>query len=536
MILKSPYAFLIKYFRVINLAITFLLVYIAIRLARITNFFDTYVKNGYSLTNSSGLAKIYTPLSLYVMLFVVIALLIALVVLMIYKKKPFRLYLSIIIYYSLIFISMFYITSVLNSFEETLLASTTSRGIRDILMIVYIPQYIFIIFMILRTIGFDLKKFNFTNDIKDLNLSRQDAEEIEINIDFQGYKAKRVAHRTFREAIYYIRENKFMFICIFSIIGILLFHFVRVNYLVSYDKNVGMNKRFTYNNFEISFEDAIITNLDYAGNKLDSYYVVIKTYVKNKSNKSLDLDTNALKMQIGDELIKPDLVYSKNFIDFAPTLSSKMIGSNMEKRFALIYKIDSKQVSKTKTIVIHNGTTTKKDRVIDKHIYVKLKTSTINNVEIVGNYNLNDTLNFKDTFIGDTSFKPTSYTVAESYKYKYDVCDDNNECKTYDDMITVGLSSRGERHVLLVVDTVFSQDKNTLYAQSFNSLNGFSNNFICVQYRINGEVYKNKEINVTATYSNRFVVFEVPASVEHADVIQLIITIRNKEYIVNLRK
>ena len=470
------------------------------------------------------------------MLFLIIALLIALVVLMIYKKKPFKLYLAIIIYYSLIFISLFYLSSVLRGFEDELLVSTSARSIRDILTIVYIPQYIFIVFMILRTIGFDLKKFNFKNDIKDLKLSRKDEEEIEININFELYKVKRGAHRVFRELIYYVRENLFIFICVLVAISGLLFHFVRVNFFTSYDKTYTMGKSFYYNNMEVSISDAMVTNLDYQGNKLDNYYLVLKTNLRNNNNYTIDVDVNAFKLEVGGELINPDIINSNYFSDFCPSLNSNYFGTNVSRTFALVYKIDSKYINKNKQLVLQNGTIYSNKKYIDKHIYVKLKAKVYTSVDIVSNYNVGDTISFKDSLVGDSSFKINSYSLNNSFKYSYDVCDENNKCKTYDDLITVKVKNRNEKYILLVMDGLFFLDSSTSYSNSFSSISSFTKNFMKIQYRLNGEIYQNKEYNITSSYSNKYIIFEVPASIEGADIIQAIITIRNKQYIVNLRK
>ena len=36
--------------------------------------------------------------------------------------------------------------------------------------------------MIIRGLGFDIKKFNFNKDVQELNLSQEDMEEVEVNV------------------------------------------------------------------------------------------------------------------------------------------------------------------------------------------------------------------------------------------------------------------------------------------------------------------------------------------------------------------
>ena len=50
MILKKPYAFLIKNFRLIHLILTIPLIYITYKTTAVSNFFREYVSNNYSST------------------------------------------------------------------------------------------------------------------------------------------------------------------------------------------------------------------------------------------------------------------------------------------------------------------------------------------------------------------------------------------------------------------------------------------------------------------------------------------------------
>ena len=62
--------------------------------------------------------------------------------------------------------------------------------------------------MFIRSLGFDVKKFNFKSDLKELEITDKDSEEIELNLNFQTYKAERTIRRFIRELKYYYLENK----------------------------------------------------------------------------------------------------------------------------------------------------------------------------------------------------------------------------------------------------------------------------------------------------------------------------------------
>ena len=48
---------------------------------------------------------------------------------------------------------------------------------RDIILFLYIINFIFVIISFIRGFGFDIKKFSFDNDKKELNLEETDSEE-----------------------------------------------------------------------------------------------------------------------------------------------------------------------------------------------------------------------------------------------------------------------------------------------------------------------------------------------------------------------
>ena len=51
----------------------------------------------------------------------------------------------------------------------------------------------------------------------------------------------------------------------------------------NYDLNYRINSTFNHNSLAITVKDAMVTNVDYAGNLIekDSYYVVLKMNIKN---------------------------------------------------------------------------------------------------------------------------------------------------------------------------------------------------------------------------------------------------------------
>ena len=96
-----------------------------------------------------------------------------------------------IIYYVLLLICLIYIREVLSGLSEELLSAKLSRSIRDFSIVITAVQFIFLVFSIIRAIGFDIKKFNFKSDLREMNYDFSDSEEVEVNINLNSYKYKR---------------------------------------------------------------------------------------------------------------------------------------------------------------------------------------------------------------------------------------------------------------------------------------------------------------------------------------------------------
>ena len=276
MILKKPYAFLIKRFRIIHLVLSFLVGFILYRSILIVKFFIDYIKNNYKSSVLIGLENVYTSSLVFIGIILILALAISIYYLLRHKNKPTKLYLFMILYYTFLLICLFYIRGVLSGLSEELLSARLSRGIRDFSIVITSLQVIFLIFSLIRAIGFDIKKFNFRSDLREMNYDFADSEEIEVNINLNSYKYKRKVRRSLREFVYYLKENKlFVTICL-GILAVILIIILIKNRNINYDQRYGMNKTFTYNGMQLIIEDAMVSNLDYNGNVIkEGYYYVV---------------------------------------------------------------------------------------------------------------------------------------------------------------------------------------------------------------------------------------------------------------------
>ena len=140
MILKKPYAFLIKHFRLINLFIAFLAGFIGYKTYQVVAFFNEYVNNSYTGNFYSGFYQEYvSPLVFFALILILLGIL-AICILFIYKKKKVKSYTFSFVYYLVLLIYFIVIRSIMIGMQGELLTAEIGRACRDISIIVFVIQ------------------------------------------------------------------------------------------------------------------------------------------------------------------------------------------------------------------------------------------------------------------------------------------------------------------------------------------------------------------------------------------------------------
>ena len=109
MILKKPYAFLIKNFRKIHILLTILTGFIIFETHQLVVFFRDYIANNYSVTVTDNLVSTTISPWLYISIIVTILILVAVYILLKTKKKPTKMYFFTILYYIILLYHCFYL-------------------------------------------------------------------------------------------------------------------------------------------------------------------------------------------------------------------------------------------------------------------------------------------------------------------------------------------------------------------------------------------------------------------------------------------
>lgn len=535
MILKKPYAFLIKHFKIIHVLLTLLMSFVFYKSYSVMSFFSEYIKNNYMISTYEGFSSDYIPFLLFFMVIIILGTILAIILLFNNKKKPSKLYEITFFYYLVLFILLFVSKSVLSSFETTVVAAELARAYRDISVMVLITQIPFVLVTFVRGLGFNIKKFDFEKDLKDLEITKEDSEEFELNISHDNYKIRRQLRRFIREFNYYIKENKFIFICICVTLVIVTGYVIFTNLPSNYNNSYRQGSSLVYSNLQITVLDSIVTNLDYNGNIIDNnFYVVLKLKIDNNNNKVTEFKSKNLRLELDKEkYVYP--VYDKNsyFIDYGTDYFNDNIPKNSSGIYSLIYKIDKNDIRNRYTIKIHKGTTHKKKEYIDMFDYIKIHPTLIDTVNTVREVNQNDELVLNDSNLNNTKISFSNYEITSKYVYDYEYCFKEDNCTKYKDYVSVSYNDNNK--ILLVADYKYDLDKETPFSVNNKTFNSFIEKFIKVKYKIGEEEKYSKITNVTPNNLKNKMVIEVDNLIRNSEKIQIAIIVRNKEYLVNLK-
>ena len=534
MIFKKPYGFLIKNFRIIHIIITLLTIYIAINTRNILSFFRRFISNGYSITVVDNMASQYINWTIYIALLLALTSLITIFILLRQKNKPNKMYLAAIIYYVILFIAVLVSANLINGLSDGLWPASAARTYRDIAQLIYYPQFFFIIVLSLRSLGFNVKQFDFQNDLKELEITEADSEEVELNINFETYKAERFIRRFIREFYYYYLENKIVVNIIFGVVVVITgFLLIKSYEKIRYTYDEG--ETFSYKGFRISVKDSILTNVGEKGNQIveDKYYLVLKLEVTNHNLNNAYLDYDNLKIYIGNDYINPSLDIGNHFIDYGDAFMNDRFDSGETTTYIIPYILSENQVSNKYRLTIYTGPAQKSKSFMAVTINVNLHPTRYMDTEVVREARINENVSFSSTFLNQTSLNITNAEISSRYEYIYESCYRDN-CRNYTGLVLAGSNTQTNR-TLMILDYEFLIDNTADAYANIKNISDFINAFMTVKYVKINRTYESSIRNVTPTRVKDKLILETTDEIESAEEVNLLITIRNRCYKIKIK-
>lgn len=506
MIIRKPFAFLIKHFRIIHLLLLVPTLYLAFKFGDIAKFFKLYVNAGYK-TLETTFAGNYITILTFICLFILIIANAIIFVLMKAKKKNGLFYMINILYYLFLAIFSIILFNTMSSMETTQIETTTVDLIKDMSGICVIPIYVLLAITFIKGIGFNIKTFRFEKN-GDLQITDEDYEEIEIKIGGDNYTAKKNIVHTFRELKYYFLENKFIFTCLgvifLLIVGISLY----MNYQV-YNKHFNINQAFALDNFTMTLKESYITNVDYTGQTIsnDNYYLVIKMTIYNKSNEDLPIEKSNFRVYFGNKYIFPNYDRSSRFIDIGKPYQGQTIYKNTTDDYVLAYELDKSMVRNEYQMKILSDLKHEPGKLIPSYKIINIKPADITKVEDIGEAKINSEVKLNNTILKDTTYQLKEFKLVDRYEYTYQSCITVDECYNYKQTL---LPTTGK--VLAIIKDNIDWDMSTSYYK--NGSQDLYNDFANLSYRyVSGQTvkrYNDKMRNVTPANLKGYKVYEVP--------------------------
>ena len=202
------------------------------------------------------------------------------------------------------------------------------RKLAILLFIMCIP-------VLIRGLGFDIKKFGFTKDIADLKLEKEDSEEVEVNLELNSDTFKRTGRKLSRELKYYYIENKFFINIILGVIIVVLILMFPFNKYVI-NRNLSEGETLNTNYFNIKVNNSYISERKRIS-KDNSYFIVKFSIIGKISKYSLNLDEIVLEGKKNKYI--PSLKYYYYFEDIGTGYQKEVLDIKDYKEYILIFNI-----------------------------------------------------------------------------------------------------------------------------------------------------------------------------------------------------
>lgn len=513
MIIRKPYAFLIKNFKKIHILLLVLAIYIYIKTNQTYSFLREFIETSSYDYMSESITK-YVTLFGTISLIVLIVSCAIIIRLLKRKEKPWKLYLVPVVQYITIFFAFTISKNFFNTYTG-IQPPTSLRMWRDLLFVSQLTQLATFVIFFIRIFGIDLNKFNFKLDEEYLELEARDREELEININVDKDAIKRNYHKFKRNINYIYQEHKLICNIIIGAV-ILIIGFNSVKYVLNH-RSYKEGSAFVINGYEVTINNSYYSDKSYNGTQISktSSFVIIDLTIRNLYPKTRTLGLNRYHIMNGiRNYTTTEKLYGTEFQDLGKTHDSVTLREDESITMIMVYKVD-KKLDKNKFVMYYQEF--EGDSQFLRKI--KLKMKDYSKIKKYGTKVLGETMKF--TMNGEEEeISFDDYEIYPETEYVFNVCSSTscgNSKATYK-------APNGYR----VMKLTFSSD-----TFEGKDLKDFAVNYgKVIYYDQDGNKKQIKlEVPIPRTYYGKYLFVKVPAEVETAQNFLFDFTIRNKNYI-----
>ena len=519
MIIRKPYAFLIRHFRKIHIFMLALGIFAYYKNVKLLSFINEFI------TYNSYIPEV-EPVTLHISMLVLLSLLllivgnVALIFLLKHKNKPWKMYLMPVIIYTATLVTYFLIRGYFLGYDGDG-GTTAVRTFRDLVVISAIAQVPIFILNLVRIFGLDLNKFNFKTDDEFLEMEEADREELEINIKFDFYSIKRFYKRTIRNMGYFYEEHKK--ICIFIIVLIVLYIGNQTyHYLFIQNKSYKEGDTYNIGRYTFKVNKSYYTDKDYKGDQINqkTNFIIVDLTATNNMD---PIEMNLSRFHIinrTNQYPYSGMTYETEFHDLGKVYQVKELKRGESVRCLLIFKVD-------KNLPINNFVLYYQELGGNNYHHlrkIKLKISDLSKIKKEGEYRLEDSFTFKIGNEEEETISFDDYAIEDSFDYTYKNCEGYN-CGTHH-----GEVEAGEGNKILKVNFASNAyegkeliDFCTSYGKIIYKDNNGKNKYIAMKKAINRNYY------------GKYLYLKIPNEVAESDNLTFQFIIRNKKYIYRIK-
>jgi len=532
MILRKPYAILIKNFKLIHTIITVCMIYLVYRSYLIYDYIRVFMQTDMLATEKDITGELFNT-QMFLFPGIIMTLLIVLLVVMIRKKKPKLFYVLNIGFYGATVVIYSYLYNQLNYIETNISELKEVKLIHDIALILLAIQVISMILSFIRAVGLDIKKFDFGKDLMELDVQEEDNEEFEVSVNVETNVIKRILNKNKRFAKYIYIENKFI-IDIFILLAISTIIFLSYMNLNVYNVVYNEGDTFLAGTFNMGVTKSYVTQENYRGVKMtskDTALLVVEVYIKAPSRNQL-FNTAKAEMVVNNNTYFPTKVeYKSAIFDLGKTYYNEEISTEFEK-ILLVYEIPSKDIEESMQFMYINDIEIKENKLNPKYIRVNLTPINLDEKDDVVDAKLGEAISLNKDTLGTSSLTINSFDMAKEYVLKYKYCINSKECYPSVEYLKP-LVNANYNKILLKINATMTIDENIVINNIYSPYS-LINYFGILVYKVDGKTYtSNNGFSKVTAYrvaTNNDYYLEINENVLKADEIYLLINIRNTQY------
>lgn len=535
MIIRKPYAFLLKHFKLIHLILVFIMSYLIYKTGMITRFFSTYFAEGENVTGQ----EITNDLFGFTLYFAMIAAIIGLAIvlfLMFNKKKPVKYYAMAFINYLVLFVFISVCENIINQMEVTQLSVRTVKAFSDLTIIVLILQVVCIIPAFIRGIGFNIKQFDFEKDLQELDITEEDREEVEIGFGFDIDKIRRSINRNLRHMKYAYLENKLIANTVI-VIGVVVMGYIVYTNLGFNEKKYQQGQYFTTSNFVMKITDSYIVNTNYQQERLANgkTLVVLRIKLKNKYTIPVTLELGRAELNVGGHKYYPTKQYKDEISDFGTIYDGNKVTTE-EQSYVLCYVVPSNYLDKKMQFHYVDQINTLQKKVTTTYVKSLVSPIDLRGKQAKSTYKIGDQLILKNPILGTSELKITGYDVKKEYQLVYNYCVQANQCQRSFEYLRPNILTNYDKSLLkLSYEYAPIANWNRKYNDPYQLISYFGT----IEYQIDGKLKTHfldlTQVKPVKTNVGNVMYIEVLSELQQAEKIYLELNVRNNKYVYELK-